>query len=806
MLDGPRQDLRLALREIRRAPGFAVPAILTLALGIGASVAVFSVVDHILFRPLSIRDSGRVVTICETGPRSGDYCAVATPNLVDWARSSRSIETMGAARTESMALRTAPGARGVSVGIAMPGFLRALAIAPERGRMLAETDGPPDGDGRVAVVSHEFWSRELGGDPDVLGRTMVLDGDTYRVIGVLPEGASVPRLEHAQVWIPLPWDPATAAYRDWRGFVSAARLAPGVSLQQARAELRREESALASAFPETVGGWSVDVHPMRAYLVRSARPLLLALLFAVALVLLLACTTVSGLVLARAVGRRRDMAVRYALGAGRGRLVSGLLVEGLVLSALGGGAGAFLAMWGVRALRALAPPGIPRLDRVVVDGRILLVAGLVTVVTGLAVGILPALRLRDRDLGQLFGGARGTSIDRKTRRSRRVLVAGQLALALVLVTGSGLLLRSFNNLLDWRPGFDTEHLLTFWTFASQGKYPEPPGVLSLYRRIDARLEGLPGVRSVGTVSAGPLFGGGDGLTPLLIQGRGWTRDQAPGVAWYDAGPDYFRTLGEPLLRGRTFRESDDASAPTVAVINRAMAARFWPNGEPVGATLTLPELDGAPTVRVVGVVADVQPFLPDRAIEPEIYLSNRQRTRWATYFVIRTDGDPAALAPAVRRALAGIDSDLEASHLGTMRDHIGAQLVQPRFEMLVVSVFAVIAMLLGVLGLYGLIAYTTRARAGEIGMRLALGASPRRVVLWVLGDAAGMIAVGGLAGIAGGLLFARALRGTLHGVPTEDPITFATAVVVLGTCALLAALRPAVRAARMDPARALREE
>lgn len=806
MLDTLRQDLRLALREIVRAPAFSAPAILVLALGIGASVAVFSVVDHVLFRPLPIRDPGRVVTICETGPRSSDYCTVSTPNLLDWARRSPSVEVMGAARTESMALRTAAGARGVSVGITTPGFLHALGVAPERGRMLTATDGPPRGDGKVAVVSHAFWSRELGGDPDVLGHTIVLDGDTYRVIGVLPRGTSVPRLGYAQVWVPLPWDPATAKYRNWRGFVSAARLAPGVSVQQAQAELRRAESGLAAAYPEAVRGWSVDVHPMRAYLVRSARPLLLALLSAVALVLLLACTTVSGLVLARAVGRRRDMAVRYALGAGRGRLAARLLVEGVVLAALGGGAGALLAVWGVHAFRALAPAGIPRLDQVSVDGPVLLVAGLVTLAAGLVVGLLPALRLREEDLGQLFGGARGTSVDRRTHRSRRVLVAGQLAMALVLVTGSGLLLRSFANLLDWRPGFDTEHLLTFWTFASHGKYPEPPRVLSLYRLIGARLEGLPGVRSVGTVSAGPLFGGGDGLTPLLIAGRGWTREEAPGVAWYDAGPGYFRTLGESLLRGRTFRESDDASSPAVAVVNQAMAHRFWPDGDPVGATLTLPQLDSTRTVRVVGVVSDVAPFLPDRSVEPEIYLSNRQRTRWATYFVVRSDGDPAALAPAVRRALAGIDPDLEASNLGTMRDHIGAELVEPRFEMMVVSTFAVIAMLLGVLGLYGLIAYTTGARAGEIGMRLALGASPRRIVWWVMGDAARTLLAGGLAGVGGGLLFARLLRGTLHGVALTDPLTFGAAVCLLGSCSLLAALRPALRAARVDPMRALREE
>jgi len=806
VLDSLRLDLRQALRQLIRYPAYSVPAILILAIGIGASVAVFSLVDHILLRPLPIPHAERVVTICETSARSSDYCSVSTPNLVDWGRGSRSFEAIGAARTEAMALRTAGGAVGVNVGIAMPGFLRALGVQVAHGRMLTEADGPPSGDGGVVVVSDEFWRTQLGQRSDALGRQITLDGKPYTVVGVLAPRTDIPRLGHARLWVPLPWDPSTPANRDWRGFVAAARLAPGVSAAQAQTELRSRESALATSYPEALRGWSVDVHGMRDYLVRGARTELLAFLAAVALVLLLVCANVSGLVLAHATAREREIAVRSALGAGRGRLVSQLLAESCLLSGLGGAAGALLAVWGVRAVRALAPAGIPRLSEVTVDGRMLLLAGLLALASGVVVGLVPALRIGRPMLGEVFRAGRGAAGGRHTRRTRRLLVTGQLALALVLVASAGLLLRSFANLLDWRPGFDTDHLLTFWTYASPDKYPESPDVLAVYRRIGAALAAEPGVRGVGTVSAGPLFGGGDGLTPFMVAGRGWTRDKAPGVAWYDAGPGYFTTLGLPLLSGRSFEESDDARSPTVAVINRAMARKYWPNRNPVGASVSLPELDGAPTARVVGIVADVRPFLPDGSPRPEIYLSNRQRTRWATYFLIRTQGDPMALAPAVRRILAGIDPDLEASHLGTMGDHIGRQLVEPRFEMALVSVFAVIALLLGMIGVYGVMAYATRARAGEIGVRIALGAPPAGVVRWVLLDASHMIVAGSLLGIGGALLFARLLGSEIHGVSGHDPAAFLGAVALLGLGALAASLRPALRASRVDPMAVLRSE
>lgn len=799
-------DLRSALRRLRRRPGFTATAILTLALGIGATVAVFSVVDHVLLEPLPISHSDRVVTICETNPRTSDYCSVATPNLVDWSRAGKAFEVMGAARTESMALRTSGGARGVSVGIAMPGFLRAVGAAVERGRMLEDQDGPPTGDGKVALVTSQFWQNELGGEKDIIGRTLILDGERYVVIGVLSAESVVPRLDYAGLWVPLPWDPATPENRDWRGFVAAARLKPGFTVEEAQSELRSTESALATIHPEALDGWSVDVQRMRDYVVRGSRAPLFTFLAAVGLVLLLVCANISSLMLAHATSMQREMAVRFALGAGRRRLMRQHLADSLLLSLIGGGGGVLVAIWGVRLFRLLAPPGIPRLNEISVDARALLVTLGISVSAGLVMGLVPAIRIRELRLGEIFRGGRSPSVDRSTHRFRRWLVVGQLALGLVLVSSAGLLLHSFNNLLGWQPGFDTDHLVTFWTVASPGKYPQAAQALDVYRRISMALEAQPGVRAVGTVSAGPLFGGGDGLTPFLIAGRGWRRDAAPGVAWYDAGPNYFPTLGLPLLRGRLFEESDRADGPTVVVINQAMARHYWQDQNPIGSTISFPELDGAPAARVIGVVADIKPFLPEHEAPAEVYFSNRQRTRWATYFVVRTDGDTAALLPAIRRNLQGIDPDLEASQLGTMEDHIGAELARPRFEMLLVTVFAVLALLLALIGIYGLVAYSTQARSGEIAVRLALGASPRGILWWTLADVGAMVSVGTLIGLAGTYLFAKLLAGTIHGLSQHDPLTLISAASVLVLGALVASIRPARRAARVDPMEMLRHE
>ncbi len=800
---GLKRDLRHALRSLARTPAFTLSALLVLSLGIGSSVAIYSVVDHILLRPLKLPDSERIVTICERNPAL-HACVVSTPNLLDWSRSVRGFTSLGAARTESFSLRTDDRARSIDAGIATAGFLPTLGIAPARGRLFTAQDGPPVGAGDVVVVSDGFWRDELGGDPDVLGHALELDGKRYTVIGVLPPEAVVPRLEYARVWLPLPWDPTLEENRDWRGFVGIGRLAPGVSPGEAAARLRTAETEMAATHPDALRGWGVDVLRMRDFLVAGARPLLLVFLAAVVLVLLLVVANMAGLFLVRGAAREREMLVRRALGAGGVQMVEKLLTESVLVAVLGGLGGVFVAVWAVHLFIALAPSGIPRLDEVGVDGRALLFAAAVALGSGVVFGLAPALRLRKPDLRRIFRSGRGVGGDLAVGRTRRRLVIAQLALALVLVTGAGLLLRSFASLVRWRPGFDTEHVLTFWLPLSTATYPKSDDALAAYRRIEASLRTLPGVRGVGTVSAGPLFGGGDGATPFLVEGRPGALERAESVAWYDAGPDYFSALGQRLLRGRFFTEADDAGAPAVAVVNRAFAERTWPDGSPIGARITLPRLEK--TVSIVGVVENVPPFHPGTPPEPEIYFSNRQQTRWATYFVLRTRGDPAALARPAVAAVKAIDANLDPSSVSTMSDHVDAALVGPRFSLALVSLFAILAAVLGVVGVYGLVAYGVEMRKGEFGVRLALGATPRRIVAHVLRDSAGLVAVGALLGLAGALLAERLLAGMIFGVSPRDAPTYLASAAILALAALAAAAVPAARAARADPAMPLRNE
>ncbi len=795
-------DARHALRGLARTPTFAVAALLILSLGIGASVAIYSIADHILFRPLDLPDSERLVTICEKH-ESLRACTVATPNLVDWTGQTPAIEAMGAARSETMALRGDGRSQSVVGGIAMPGFLLALGLQPARGRLFTDADAPPAAAGDVAVVTDGFWREEMGADPGAVGRPIELDGKRYTVIGVLPADAMVPRLDYVRVWVPLPWDPAAEENRDWRGFVAAARLAPGASVEDAERQLRSADRAMAEQHPDALKGWDVQVLRIRDYLTADARPLLFAFLAVAVLVLALVVANMAGLLLTRATARELEIAVRRALGAGSIQVVSQLLAESLVLAVLGGLGGILVAVWAVRAFVSFAPAGIPRLDEVAVDGSALLVAMVVALGSGMLFGLAPALGARGADLQRIFRGGRGVSSDRRAGRTRARLVIAQLSLALILVTGAGLLVRSFNGLLRWDPGFDTEHLLTFWLPVSEGEYATPPEVLQVYRRVEEGLAALPGVRGVGTVSAGPLFGGGDGTTPFLVEGRGGTIENAPAVAWYDAGPGYFSTLGVPLLRGRMFTERDVAGGPLVVVINRAMGERFWPDADPIGARLRLPREDM--TVEVIGVVEDIRPFYPGRPPAPELYFSNRQRTRWSTYFVLRTSGAPGALAGPATSVVQGIDPDLQPSSMATMPDHIAGVLVGPRFTMLLVGLFAFLAVILGLVGLYGVIAYGVEARRGEIGVRLALGASPRGIVGWVVRDAAVLVAIGGGIGIIGALLFERLLASMIYGISPLDPPAYLAAVALLLLGALAASTAPALRAGGVDPARSLRE-
>lgn len=806
-------DVRHALRSLRRAPAYTAIAVGVLAIGVGASTGTFAVVDHILFEPLALPDSERLVTLCETHLKMREWCGLSPVNATDWAASSRTLDALGVARGASVSLRADDGhARGVAGGIATPGFFHALGLVPQAGRLLSADDQPPSGDGHAVLISAAFWQRALGGDPAAVGRTLRLDDQTYRVVGVLPEGARVPRLDWVEVWMPLPFDPRDEANRDWRGFVSAGRLAPGATLAAAQAELAALRGELERAHPEALRGWGVRVQRMRDYLTADVRPLLLVFLAAVGLLLLVVCTSLSNLLLARLSTRQLELAVRTALGASRAALARQLLAESALVSLLGGGLGFLVATACVRLFVALAPPGVPRLEEVTVDARAFAFCLAASLLVQLLVAAAASLQQR-RALATVTRQRAEQGATRSGVRLRRALVAAEVALAVVLLAAAGLLLRSFGNLLAWDPGFDTERLLLFQTFLSQEKYAEPEQLRALYRRLEGALTALPGVRAVATGSSGPVFGGGDGATAILAGGAA-TSEHAPTAPWFDVGPTYFSTLGLPVVEGRAFAERDDASATKVLLVNQTLARRLRADGKVVGARLRLPELaadvrssDGeAFAGEIVGVVADVPAFEAGHPPEPALYIPNRQRPRWGTFFLLRTTGDPRALAELVTRSLAQVDPGIAPSHLSTLTDEVALRLERPRFSLGVVAAFAAVSLLLGMAGVYGVVGYTVSLRRHELGIRMALGAAPAAVLRQVLASGLRMVAIGGVSGVAAALLLTRLLRDLLYGVLPADPLAFGGTAVVIAASALAACLAPALRASRVDPNLALRAE
>jgi putative ABC transport system permease protein len=797
-------DLRFGARQLARSPGFTAAAVLVLAVGIGGSTAIFGAVDHILLRPLDLPDSDRLVRLCESHAEEGCF-GVAPPSAEAWSERSRTLEAVGLARSTFRRMRDGGEAVGISAGLATPGLFRALDVAPARGRLLRDDDVIPAGTGRVAVVTDAFWRSELGGAPDVVGRSLVLDDQEHTIIGVLPADVAIPRFDWVRVWIPLDFDPGAEENRDWRGFRGYGRLVPGATVADAAAELETIQADLAAAYPEAMRGWGAEVVRMKDFLVGDVRPLLLLFLAAVGVVLLTVSVNLASILLARATTRTRELAVRSALGAGRAALVRQLLVEAGLLALLGGAVGVLVALWTTDALVALAPASVPRLDEVAVDGRVLAFALAVTAASAVVFGLAPVARLRRLDIGVALKDARSGGATRRDTRARRALVAVELALAVTLVLSAGLLLRSFRTLSAWDPGFDYDRILTFQVFAPDSRYESEEALADLYRRARQRLEAIPGVEGVGSASAGPLFGGSDGATPFLIRGAAEVPLQdAPRVRWYDAGPGYFPTLGMETIVGRNLREEDRVGSTPTALVNEAMARRYWPDGSPVGVRLSLPQW--GTEVDVVGVVPDLRPFLPGEAVEPAVYVSNRQRVRRATFFILRTEGDPATLAPAVRAAMAELDPEMEPSRVTPLTENLADRLVAPRFNALLVSVFAIIALVLGAAGVYGVVAYAVALRTREFGIRMALGAARDEILRSVLRDGLRPLFAGLVAGLAGALLFTRLLEGLLHGVQPTDPGALLGTVLVLGTTALVASAVPALRASRTDPVVALRSE
>ena len=793
-------DFRFAARSLLAQPAFSATAILTLALGIALTTTIFGVVDGIVLRPLAFPNADRLITICEQYPGSTpDWCSISPPNVEDIAARSKSLEAIGIGRSWPYHLATVEGSEGINGGIATPGLFAALGARTQLGRLIA----PADLIGResnVAMITDEFWRTRFGAARDVVGRVITLDGSPVTIIGVLQPGFQVPPYSEVVLWRPLHIDPRDEANREWHGFVAYGRLRDGVDIRRARSELAGIGEQLRREHFMSLAHWSLQLESLQDLVVGGVKPVLLVFLGAVALVLLVACANVANLLLARASGRTGEIALRSALGASRWRIVRGLLVESFVLALAGGVLGVIAADWGTSAFKALAPAGVPRIDDVRVDGRVLAFALALTILTTLVFGLAPAIRAARQDLAQaLREGGRTSS----TRRARfgRLLVIGELALALTLTFSSALLVRSFAALTAWSPGFERQHLLTFTLFVPTDGRNRMEYLPALWKRLERDLATIPGVAGVGSASAGPLFGGTERDDAKFQSAAG---EQRASARWYDVSPDFFETLGVPVVRGRPLDENDRVGTSDVVLVNESLARKFWPNDDPLGKRISLfqDRLD----VQVVGVVRDVPPVNPDQPVEPEMYWSNRQQPRGYTYFLVRTSVPPATIAPLLRQRIRGIDRDLDPHSMATMPELMDRQLKTPRFQMLLLLTFGASALLLAAVGTYGLFAYMIARRRREIGIRLALGAGGWQILRAVLRDGLVLAAIGVAAGIAASVALSRVMRGMVAGITTLDPLALVASAFVLLVIALLACLGPARRAAGVDPAVTLAAE
>jgi putative ABC transport system permease protein len=803
-------DFRHAVRSLRRRPLLFLVAASALALGIGASTAVFSVVDAVLLRPLPFTDPERLVLLWQSIPaRNAPFVEVSYPYFLRMRARSRGMAAMAAMPSVNSGFKLG-GHEPVRVEgrIVTGNFFDVLGAHAALGRTFVEAEdrvGAP----RVVVVSHGLWQRQFGGDPALVGRTLDVDGTAMTVIGVMPREFRYP--VGADLWTPLvPVIPEIVAKDNVGWATLVGRLAPGATPTQVRAELNDLNAEQVKSYAPSSPPVMVVLTPLAHDWFGPARPALLVLLGAVLLVLLLACANVSALLLARAATREREIAVRLALGASRGRLVRELLAEALVIALAGGLAGTLMAAGGLHALLSLVPAEIPRLEDTAIDPRVLGFALALTAVSALAAGLVPALLASRSSLTDLLGeGARSAGPAARQVRARAVLVATEAAVALVLLAGAGLLTRTFQNLRHVELGFDPRNVLTFEIDGPRGKYEKPDARRQLYRALAERIDALPGVESSAAVMIRPLWGKVGLDWPLMVEGQSEAEaERNPPLNLQIVTHAFFRTMRMSVRQGRTFDDRDTAGVTPVVVVSEALARRYWPGQDPVGKRIRtpMPSPPYAPTwMTVIGALAPAR-YRELQASRMDVYMSYLQSEEGLRHVVVRTTGDPLALAPAVRAAVRSLDRELILTDVTSMASLVNVALGGPRFAMQLLSGFAVVALLMAALGIYGVVAFVVSRRTREVGIRMALGARAADVLDLVLRQ--GMMPV--LVGLAAGLVTSLALgqlgSGLLFGVPPHDPVTLAAAAAVLTAAALLACALPARRAARIDPAQALRDE
>ena len=809
-------DFRFGLRILLRNPGFTLAAIVVLALGIGANTAIFSIVNAVLLRPLPYQGASRIMQVWHVPPAKSfpgmTLFSVSPANYLDWQSQNGSFEQMAAYGFESFNVGGGERPEAIRGAAVAPGFFSILRVQPVLGRTFSPEEDRP-GQGHVVILGHTVWRDHFAADPGILGRNVLFDGQTYTVVGVMPPKFKFPAW--AELWVPLAWTNEKRAVRGNHNYMVIGRLKPEVAVQQAKADLSAISMRLEQQYPEDDKGWGATVLPLREQIVGDVRPALLVLLGAVAFVLLIACANVANLVLAKTLARKKEIAIRTSLGASRAAVLRQILAETLLLSLAGGALGLFLARFCITLIQKFLADRLPNATEITLDAPVLAFTLFLALLAGILAGLLPAVRFTRTDVNEALkqGQSRGSS-DSSGSKTRGLLVVSEVALSLVLLIGAGLMIRSLLQLSSVQPGFDPNNVLTARLTVPGTKFSSPAAQISFYDQVLRQVRATPGVESAGLIDSLPIDGDGS-HQPVAVEGQPVVpmADQ-PEVDVRMISPGYLHAMRIPVLRGRDLNDSDVAGRPPVVFISESMAKRFWPNENPIGKHITLTFFPGV-VREVAGVVGDVKQDSLDQTRPVEtLYWPLSQLTvppseAWRSFgmsLAVRTSADPASVTSGVTSAVHQVDPETPVVGVVTMQGLISASLSPQRFNVLLLGAFAGLALLLAAVGIYSVLSYSVRRRVREIGIRMALGATPSDVLQMVVADGMKPILLGVALGLAVAFALSRVVTSLIYGVRATDPLTFAGVALLLVAVGLLATILPAHRATRVEPVRTLREE
>jgi putative ABC transport system permease protein len=815
-MSGIFQDIRFAVRQLRKSVGFTAVAVITLALGIGANTAIFSVVNGVLLRPLQFKDPARLVRVWHVPPPKNfpgmTIFSVSAANYLDWERQNQVFEGMAIYNFHGFTFTSTDKPEQVDACAASSGFFSTLGVQPMLGRVFTADEDQP-GRSNVVVLSHRLWQGRFGSDPAIVGQNIHVDGQSYLVAGVMPATFQFP--EFAQLWTPMAWTDKERAVRGEHHSVVLARLKVGVNLKQAQAEMNTISSRLEQQYPEDNKGWGAVVIPLHDDMVSDVRPALLVLLGAVTFVLLIASVNVANLVLAKTFGRQKEIAIRTAMGASSARVFRQVLTESVLLALIGGALGLTFAHAGIRLIMAFLADKVPPTVEVGLDANVLFFTAAISIATGILAGVLPALRLTSQNISQsLKEGLGRTDSDSGGHRTRGILVVAEVALSLILLVGAGLMIRSLQTLQGVNPGFDSHNVLTMTAMVSRGKFHDPAQQVRFFEQVLQNVRALPGVESAGVIDDIPLDNQGS-HQPIAIEGRPTVpMSEQPEVDVRLASAGYVGALHIPVLRGRDFSDADLAGRPAVVLISESMARQFWPGDDALGKRLTL-TFSSNLVREVVGIVGDVKldgldQTRPSAALySPLDQVSASTMGDWNSFpmtLVVRTSNGPGGIVSAVTKAVRDVDPEMPLRDILPMDELVSNSLSQQRFNMLLLSAFAGFALMLAGVGIYSVLSYSVKRSMREIGIRLALGARLGDVLRGVVLEGMKPTLLGVAIGVGGALALGRVVSGLIYGVKPSDPITFLAVTILLVVIALFACILPAYRATKVNPMVALRYE